>query len=92
MEAGLGPLGLGRRHQLGHIEAMGRGLPDHGGGGVLVAVAGGRGHRQPQPIPGRGRPRWIRRPGWHEPVAVLLRWGLDGQVTLEAAQGLLARL
>jgi hypothetical protein len=68
-------------------------VADQGGGGVLVAVAGGRGHGQPQPVAGRYRPaRLGRQKGWPEAVAVLVGWGLDRQMALKAAQGLLAGL
>jgi hypothetical protein len=93
VEAGLGPVGLGHRNQLGDVDAVGGGLADQGGGGLLVAVAGGRDHGQPQPMPGRRWPnrlgRWWGRP---QPVAIGIGGWFDGQVSLEAAQGLLAAL
>ena len=55
MQARLGPVGLGHRHQLGHLDAVTRAFADQGGP-VLVAVAGGGSHRQPQPMAGRCRP------------------------------------
>ena len=78
-QAGLGPVGLGHRHQLGHVQAVGGGLADQGGGGVLVAVAGGRGHGQAQPMAGRRRPGRLRRRGRSRPRR-RRRVGLDGQV------------
>jgi hypothetical protein len=86
-------VGLGNGQQLAHVQAVGRGLADQGGGGLLVAVAGGRGHGQPQPIPGRRRPGWLgRQRGRPQPVAVGVGGWFDGQVLAEAAQGLLAGL
>jgi hypothetical protein len=40
---------LSHRDQLGGVQATSLGLTDQRGGGVLVAVAGGGGDRQPQP-------------------------------------------
>ena len=92
MQAGLGPVGLGHRDQLGYVQAV-PGAFAHEGGGVLVAVAGGRSHGQPQPMRSRRRPTrlgcWRGRP---LPVAVGLGWRFDGQLPLEAAQSLLAAL
>ena len=90
VQAGLGPVGLGHRDQLGHLQAVGGGLADQGGGGVLVAVAGGRGHGQPQPMPGRRRPGRLRRRGWPEPSPSASGGGSMARCPLEAAQGLLA--
>ena len=39
VEAGLGPVGLGHRDQLGDLEAVGGGVADQGGGDLMVAVA-----------------------------------------------------
>ena len=93
MQGRLGPVGLSHRHQLGHVHAVRRALADQGGGSLLVAVAGGRDHGQPQPMPGRRWPnrlgRWWGRP---QPVAIGIGGWFDGQVSLEAAQGLLAAL
>jgi hypothetical protein len=57
-------VGLGHRQQLGHVHAVGGGLANQGGSGLLIAIAGGRSHGQPQPMPGRRRPsRRRERPG-----------------------------
>jgi hypothetical protein len=74
VEAGLGPVGLGHRDQLGHVQAVGGAFTDQTGRGVLVAVAGSRSYREAQPMPGRRRPR---RRGRRQAVAVLVGWGLD---------------
>jgi hypothetical protein len=49
-------MGLGRRHQLSYANTVAGAFADQSGGGVLVAVAGGCGHGQPQSMPGRCRP------------------------------------
>jgi hypothetical protein len=92
MQAGLGPVGLGHRDQLGHVQAV-PGAFAHEGGGVLVAVTGGRGHGQPEAMSGWRQPTrlrwWLGQP---QGVAVGVGGWLDRQVPLEAAQGLLAGL
>jgi hypothetical protein len=54
-------VGLGRRHQLSDVDTVVGAFADQGGGGVLVAVARGGGHGQPQAMPGWHWPGRLRR-------------------------------
>jgi len=83
VEPWLGPVGLGHRNQLGLIQALAGAFADDGGGGVLVAVAGGSRDRQPQPMPaGQRRRGWL---AWGAGPVGVMGW-FDRQMLLEARQ------
>jgi hypothetical protein len=70
-QPGSGPVPLGHRDQLAGVQTAAGGLADQRGGGLGVAVAGGGGHRQPQPVARRGERPWLGRLTGQRPIGAV---------------------